>query len=95
VDEIPVPYVLDLLRRCDGPSSPAWLYARFFNFRFDLEFAGQWRHPQARPGRAGGAVRGSEGGACPGPALSAASWRSVCRVCHSQPPRCSRRRLCA
>jgi len=38
--------VLDLLRKCDGPSSPAWLYSRFFNFRFGLEFAGQWRHPQ-------------------------------------------------
>jgi len=22
-----VPYVLDLLRKCDGPSSPAWLYS--------------------------------------------------------------------
>ena len=46
VDEIPVPYVLNLLRHCDGPSWPVWLYSRFFNFRFSFEFAGQWKHPQ-------------------------------------------------
>ena len=46
VDEIPVPYVLNLLRHCDGPTWPVWLYARFFNFKFAWEFAGQWKHPQ-------------------------------------------------
>ena len=46
VDEIPASYVLDALRSCDGPTSPAWLYSRFFNFRFEWEFAGQWKHPQ-------------------------------------------------
>ena len=46
VDEIPVPYVLNLLRHCDGPSWPVWLYSRFFNFKFAWEFAGQWKHPQ-------------------------------------------------
>ena len=47
VDEIPASYVLDALRRCDGPTSPTWLYSRFFNFRFEWEFLGQWKHPQA------------------------------------------------
>ena len=49
VDEIPVPYVLDLLRYCEGPTWPVWLYARFFNFKFSWEFVGQWKHPQVRP----------------------------------------------
>jgi hypothetical protein len=59
VDEIPASYVLDALRSCDGPTSPSWLYSRFFNFKFEWEFAGQWKHPQVvrystiAPGRSG------------------------------------------
>lgn len=41
VDEIPAGYILDLIRSCDGPSSPTWLYSRFFNFKFEV---------RARPG---------------------------------------------
>jgi beta-1,4-mannosyl-glycoprotein beta-1,4-N-acetylglucosaminyltransferase len=46
VDEIPASYVLDAVRSCDGPTSPTWLYSRFFNFKFEWEFLGQWKHPQ-------------------------------------------------
>jgi beta-1,4-mannosyl-glycoprotein beta-1,4-N-acetylglucosaminyltransferase len=46
VDEIPASYVLDAVRSCDGPTSPTWLYTRFFNFKFEWEFLGQWKHPQ-------------------------------------------------
>ena len=46
VDEIPSSYVLDAVRSCDGPTSPTWLYTRFFNFKFEWEFLGQWKHPQ-------------------------------------------------
>jgi beta-1,4-mannosyl-glycoprotein beta-1,4-N-acetylglucosaminyltransferase len=46
VDEIPASYILDAVRSCDGPTSPTWLYSRFFNLKFEWEFQGQWKHPQ-------------------------------------------------
>jgi hypothetical protein len=29
-----------------GWTGPAFLYSRFYNFRFEWEFAGPWKHPQ-------------------------------------------------
>ena len=29
-----------------GWTGPAFLYSRFYNFRFEWEFAGAWKHPQ-------------------------------------------------
>ena len=29
-----------------GWTGPAFLYSRFYNFRFEWEFAGSWKHPQ-------------------------------------------------
>ena len=46
VDEIPSSFILDAVRSCDGPTSPTWLYSRFFNFKFNWEFQGLWKHPQ-------------------------------------------------
>ena len=48
VDEIPVPYVLNLLRHCDGPTWPVWLYSRFFNFRSSWECA-ETLNPKPKP----------------------------------------------
>lgn len=47
VDEIVKPNVLLSLSRCTGWTGPAFLYSRFYNFRFEWEFAGTWKHPQA------------------------------------------------
>jgi len=29
-----------------GWTGPAFLFSRFYNFRFEWEFAGTWKHPQ-------------------------------------------------
>ena len=48
-DEIPTAHSLNLLRWCDGwdESGPIQFYTRFYNFKFSLQFAALWHHPQA------------------------------------------------
>ena len=48
-DEIPTAHSLNLLRWCDGwdESGPVQFYTRFYNFKFSLQFAALWHHPQA------------------------------------------------
>jgi hypothetical protein len=36
-----------------GWTGPAFLYSRFYNFRFEWEFAGSWKHPQVTCAAAG------------------------------------------